>query len=164
MSGIETKLFNQDLIRSEQNLELLFEQYKLYVELMDKVSERRHNVNTFFLSLNSILVTGLTVFLSQTSGPKAHHIWILIAVAAGIACCVTWRRLLKSYGRLNQGKFQVIHLLENRLPARLFDVEWDILKQGELYRPFTRTEVTVPLVFIGMYILIAIFVLVATVS
>lgn len=159
MSELENKLFNEKLVGSEQNTRVLFEQYKLYVELMDKVSERRNNVNTFFLSLNSILVTGLTVFLSQAKGPETHCAWIWIAAVAGIVSSVTWRRLVWSYGHLNTGKFQIIHLLESRLPARLFDAEWDALKHGELYKPFTQTELNVPLIFIGMYILIALCVL-----
>jgi len=47
MTESESKLFNDSLI--EDNTGILFEQYKLYVELTDRVSERRQNVNTFFL-------------------------------------------------------------------------------------------------------------------
>jgi hypothetical protein len=164
MPDPEIKLFNEDLIDTEKGMEVLFEQYKLYVESMDKVSDRRHNVNTFFLSLNSILVTGLTIFLSQAKGPETNRAWILIAVAVGIASCVNWRQLLWSYGRLNQGKFIIIHHVERKLPARLYDAEWDVLRPGEFYKPFTQTEVNVPLAFIGMYLLIAVFVLAAAVT
>jgi hypothetical protein len=156
MTDSKNKLFNEDIIEGDKSLTILFEQYKLYVELTDRVSERRQSVNTFFLSLNSILITGLTIFLTQVGGIQANCNWILIAIAAGIVACATWRRLVRSYGQLNAGRFEVIHLLESRLPARLFDFEWDILEQGKRYKPFTRTEVNVPLVFMAMYALIAI--------
>lgn len=155
MTDSENGLFKEELIESERSLAILLEQYKLYVELTDKISERRQSANAFFLSLNSILVTGLTIFLTQVGGAQTNCVWILIAIVTGIVACATWRRLIRSYGELNAGRFQVIHLLESRLPARLFDFEWEILEQGKRYKPFTRTEVNVPLVFIAMYALIA---------
>lgn len=39
------QLINQEYI---DNKEIIFNQYKLYVEMADKISERRANVNTFF--------------------------------------------------------------------------------------------------------------------
>jgi hypothetical protein len=156
MTNSESRLFNENAIEGDKSLDILFEQYKLYVELTDRISERRQRVNTFFLSLNSILVTGLTIFLTQIGGASANCNWILIAIIAGVIACVTWRRLILSYGQLNAGRFEVIHLLESRLPARLFDYEWEVLEQGERYKPFTRTEVNVPVVFVAMYGLIAI--------
>ena len=160
MIDSENGLFNEEIIESSKSLAILLEQYKLYVELTDKISERRQTVNTFFLSLNSILITGLMIFLTQVGGAQTNCIWILIAIVTGIVACATWRRLIRSYGELNAGRFQVIHLLESRLPARLFDFEWKILEQGKRYKPFTRTEVNVPLVFITMYVLIAVCVVV----
>lgn len=35
----------------------LFEQYKLYVEMADRVSERRATANNFFLTANTLLVS-----------------------------------------------------------------------------------------------------------
>lgn len=36
---------------------LIFEQYKLYVESADRISQRRSSVNTFFITANSIMIT-----------------------------------------------------------------------------------------------------------
>ena len=42
------ELINKD---NKDISDALLEQYKLYVEMMDKVSERRGNANSFFITL-----------------------------------------------------------------------------------------------------------------
>lgn len=163
---LSAKLFNQ--IPNEmpkQEASLLIEQYKLYVEMMDKVSERRHQANSFFLTVNTVLITALTGFVSLTQQSSIQHGWIIVAAIAGIVFCLTWRRLIRSYGQLNSGKFKIIHLLETRLPARLFDAEWDALNRGDgtLYKPFTQTEGGVPFVFAGLYVVLAVFAVLDTI-
>jgi hypothetical protein len=155
---LENKLFNKtpsDI--SERDAKVLIEQYKLYVEMMDKVSERRHQANSFFLTVNTILITALTGFISLTRQSVTQYGWIIVAAIVGVVFCLTWRRLIHSYGQLNSGKFKIIHLLETRLPARLFDAEWDALNRGDgtVYKPFTRTEIRVPLAFAMLYGLLA---------
>lgn len=160
---VESVLFDnaQDKL-SDRDIDLLMEQYKLYIELMDKVSERRHNANSFFLTVNTVLITALTGFISFTRQLSTQTGWVLVAAAAGITFCLTWKRLIRSYSQLNRGKFQIIHLLETRLPARLFDAEWVALGEGkdkEKYRTFTSMEIWVPLVFAGLYGLLILFVI-----
>lgn len=157
---LSKKLFNKlpgEMSESEANL--LLEQYKLYVEMMDKVSERRHQANSFFLTANTFLITALTGFVSLTQHSSIQFGWIIIAAVAGIVFSLTWRSLINSYGQLNSGKFKIIHLLETRLPAKLFDAEWDALNRGDgtIYKPFTQTETNVPLVFSVLYAMLAIF-------
>lgn len=146
---------------TDRETELLFEQYKLYVELMDKVSERRHQANSFFLTVNTILVTALTSFVALTQQPHLRYGWVIGAVIAGIIFCLTWCRLIQSYKQLNTGKFEIIHLLETRLPARLFYAEWEVLKRGDgtVYKPFSHEEKRVPIIFLLLYAVLGIFLL-----
>lgn len=153
-SQLSAKLFNKiPEEMSNQELDWLIDQYKLYVEMMDRVSERRHRANSFFLTVNTLLITALTGFVSLTQRPNIQYGWITVASVAGVVFCLTWRRLILSYKQLNTGKFKVIHLLELQLPARLYDVEWDALNHGDgtVYRPFSHTEMVVPLVFAFLY-------------
>jgi hypothetical protein len=164
---IESKLFNRVSSRfSEKRADLLFEQYKIYVELMDKVSERRHQANSFFLTVNTILVTVLTGFIALTQRPTTRYGWTIVAAISGIVFCLTWRRLIHSYSELNKGKFVIIHLLEARLPARLFSAEWDALHQGDgtVYHPFVGAEKFVPLVFAFLYGVLALLMLLEVVG
>ena len=47
---------NQEGYPSEQLRGHLLEQYKLYLEMADRISSRRQSANSFFLSLNTALV------------------------------------------------------------------------------------------------------------
>jgi hypothetical protein len=159
---ILAKLFNDNLpFEKGQERELILEQYILYVETMDKVSERRHSANSFFLSVNTLLVSALATLISLTKQSNIQYGWLIIAAMAGIFFCWTWYRLIRSYRQLNHAKFMIIHLIETRLPVRLFDAEWDALNHGDgtIYKTFSSTEKLVPFVFIIVYA-VMIFILV----
>jgi hypothetical protein len=72
MSG--TSKILEDLIEENPNKKLLFEQYKLYVEMANDVSERRDRTNKFYVTLMSLL---LTVFTIMTSITKEKIIFII---------------------------------------------------------------------------------------
>jgi len=51
----------------------LLEQYKLYVQTSQQVSEKRQNSNNYLLTLNSSLVTLFVVFLSTLATTAGMH-------------------------------------------------------------------------------------------
>ena len=66
--------------------------------------------------------------------------------------------MVKSYQQLNTGKFDVIHEIERKLPLALYKAEWDALGRGQdsrKYKPLTDVEKWVPVIFIGLYVVIA---------
>lgn len=160
VSAYEERLFNQDAMESAEGSDALLKQYEIYVDVMDKAYERRSKTNTFYLSLNSILLTGLATFLSQAISAQTNYAWILVAASAGIVFCLVWRQAILSSRALTVAKYKIIHLLEKKLPARLFHVEWEILedmleeKTKHKYKPFSDIEGVVPLVFAVAYVLI----------
>jgi hypothetical protein len=152
--GVINKLFNK--IPAEMSVwevKMLLEQYKIYVAMMDKISERRHQANSFFLTVNTAILTILSTSVLQNEKNETRFFLTLLAALGGIIFSFTWRELIQSYKQLNKGKFKVIHLLETRLPARLFDAEWDALNHGDgtVYRQFSRTEMIVPVLFVVLY-------------
>jgi len=135
----------------------LLEQYKLFVETSQQVSERRQNANNYLLTLNSSLVTLFVVFLS-TFG---HHRWNVLIPITGLIVCFLWYSLVDSYKDLNTAKFAVIHELENQLPVALFRHEWWVCGHNrkkkdkpveDIYVPLTHLERWIPLVFALLYI------------
>ena len=133
----------------------LMEQYKLYVETTDRVSERRTSANNYLLTVNAFLVT----LYGLASSFGDNRAWHSVVPIAGILVCITWFVLIRSYRNLNTAKFKVIHELEEHLPAALFDREWDIAErgQGKAYKPLTHIEPYVPLVFAALYIILAVY-------
>ncbi|MFJ8311669.1 MULTISPECIES: hypothetical protein [unclassified Streptomyces] len=135
----------------------VFEQYKLCVEMADRVSARRNLANTFFLTLHSGLVAFLGAWLSQEHRGRLSVLLLLAGLLVLLAMCTAWWFTLRSYRQLNEGKFRVIGALEERLPARAFRAgEWEALHRGEdwrVYLPLTRVERWVPVIFGATYAL-----------
>jgi hypothetical protein len=104
----------------EKYHEHLLEQYKLYVEMADKVSERRLSTNNYLLTVNSILVSLFGV-LSGFGSLTEQRIWQYFLPVAGLLVSITWATLIRSYRQLNSGKFKGIHRIESQLPAALYD-------------------------------------------
>ena len=135
----------------------LLEQYKLYVEMADRISARRQEANTFFLSVNTALVAFLGLVVEGEPG-EVPVAWAVLVSLAGVALCVFWYRLVRSYRGLNSGKFGVIHAIERRLPLVPYEAEWEAVGRGKdpgRYLPFTHVEVRVPWVFAALYVAFA---------
>jgi len=127
----------------------LLEQYKLYVEMADRISARRQSANSYFLTVNTALL-GFTGYI--TTKDSSNYLWLL--GLAGIVLCYLWYRLIQSYRDLTTGKFKVIHAIEKRLPISPYDAEWEAMGRGndpKLYKPFTHIETGVPWVFLMLH-------------
>ena len=136
--------------------EHLFAQYRLYVEGMEKISDRRQNANNYFITINTVLISFIGLLFQVKI--FEHIAWIksLIAVVGIIICVIFWC-LLRSYKQLNTGKFKVIHEIENKLPLALYDFEWKTLDEGKkqgTYFPFSHIEMIIPWVFGVVYIVL----------
>jgi NitT/TauT family transport system substrate-binding protein len=137
----------------------LLEQYKSYVDSAQKNSDRRNTANTFFLTINTALITilGYLQIKETTNFQIASH--LLIALA-GIAISIMWYLLIRSYKDLNTAKFKVIHQIEKQLPISPYDAEWDEVGRGDdsrRYLPFTHIELRIPFVFLFLHFMAFVF-------
>ena len=116
----------------------------------ETLGARRQGVNTFFLSVNSLVLAAVGLLLREgQSGNLESGAPIGLGVG-GVTLCFVWRRLIASFRQLSRGKFDVIHALERRLPAQIFKAEWTAPGEGNdpmTYAPFTKTEKQMPLIF-----------------
>lgn len=123
------------------------EQYKLAVEMADRVSARRATANAFFLSL--LVGVGAVLGVAEPS--------FLLSVV-GTVLALVWWVLLRSYRDLNRAKFNAITSMEAKLPAQPFDDEWQTLKKDPVkkwrprYAELGTVERIVPWVFAALYI------------
>lgn len=134
----------------------LFEQYKLYVEMADRISARRMLANSFFVGVHTALIMLFTVLLKEKVLQPA-----LIGFApfvAAILLCFVWWRIVYSYRQLNSGKFKIVRALEQMLPVAPYDEEWFALGAGKdrkKYLPLTHVENWVPVCFGVLYFFLA---------
>lgn len=131
------------------------DQYKLYVESANQISNRRLAANSFFLTINTALAALVGYMSSKDSFDMA--IALLGVPIAGTILCYVWFCQIRSYRDLNAAKFKVIHLMEDYLPFRAFDAEWDALGRGEkpkLHKSFSDTEKIIPWVFFSLHLIL----------
>lgn len=131
----------------------LLEQYRLYVEMTDRISHRRQNANGFGLSINTALFGIVGLVVSRCTPGQVLTLITAISVA-GMLMCYAWYRLICSYRDLNTAKFKVIHAIEARLPIAPYAAEWLAAGEGQnpkLYKPFSHIELWIPRVFMMAY-------------
>jgi hypothetical protein len=132
----------------------ILEQYKLCVEMADRISARRALANAFFLTLNTAALTTIGVFWKER--PHAPAFYLVAPLLLLLALCLAWFWLVRSYRQLNSGKYAVIGALEERLPASPYwKAEWKALGEGRdkaIYWPLTHLEQWVPGVFALTYL------------
>jgi hypothetical protein len=160
MSDIRDALWNTEVGPSdftsatERYQQVILDQYKLCVEMADRVSARRNLTNTFFLSLNS----ALTAVVASVSERLSHgSAWLALSgLVIMLAQCAAWSAMMRSYRQLNAVKYAVIGALEERLPAFAYSrAEWGTLGEGRdwrTYLPLTHVEQSVPLIFAVSYV------------
>ncbi len=114
----------------------VLELYKLAVEMADRVSSRRGAANTYYLSLQTALVTLIGFGMPRLSESPW---WVSLVVASGgVTLSLAWWTQLRSYRTLKAAKLKVISDLEQHLPVRIFTDEWDVLKNPPLPGRFRR--------------------------
>jgi hypothetical protein len=146
-------VFNRGI--DSTNETVLLEQYKLYVESANLTSRLRGQANSFYLALNTILVGfigGIIEFSNQASIP----LWIVFASLTGVLLDLSWFFIIRAYRSLNSGRFAVIHELEERLPARIYAREWELITRPRpnksKYVRQTYVEQVVPIAFFLLHI------------
>lgn len=143
--------------------EHLLEQYKIYVEMADRISARRNLANVFFLTLHTAFFAaiGFSIEKIELINPK----WLILFPIIGLLIfCWVWRKLIKSYRSLNSAKYKVIGELEKELPrSPYWEMEWKELGEGKdpkKYVPLTATENWVPLIIGFLYLCLAGYILI----
>ena len=156
--NINQTLINENLKNYAEKFNINLEQYKLYVEMADRISSRRQNANSFFLSINTAIVALVSYVQLGNSDSATFKLHWLIAIS-GIFVSYMWYRLIRSYRDLNSAKFKVIHHIEQILPLRPYDAEWAAVGRGKnpkLYLPFTHIEIGIPWVFFIIHLIVLI--------
>lgn len=127
----------------EEDRQLLLEQYKIMVGSTEKVTDQRMRVNNLFFTVtSSILSVSLLVGKSFEFSVVGAIGMLALSVMAFVVTFL-WEKLVRSYGKLNTGKFIVIDQIEKLLRTNMFDHEWNVLNQQVGYESNTETEAKV---------------------
>ena len=148
----------------------MFEQYKICIEMADRVSQRRNLANTLFLTLNTGVLTALAVTLEKVNigdAPSETGLTLIvsgfsiIALISLILVCCAWQTIITSYRQLNRAKYLVIGAYERMLPTSpYYHAEWCALGEGKDPDKYTQLNVVesfIPKCLIFAYTLIIAF-------
>ena len=130
------------------------EQYKLAVEMADRISARRKHANSFFITANASLVGAITALKNNFS--SIFGLWdIVVVLVVLLGLCGLWRKKINSYRQLNDAKYQIIWEMEKDLPFAIYEREWKLLEENKKgYYSLSQIEKQVPILFIVVYLVI----------
>ncbi len=124
----------------------LLEQYKLFLELTDRGTNRRERSSRFYLSTLSILVT-VSSGLHEITLPNNQLDLRLLLSMLSLMLCALWWFHIRSFRKLNQAKFKVIEEIESQLAFPCYQREWELIQQEKGFKAYigiSRIEQVVP--------------------
>lgn len=126
-----------------EDRQLLLEQYKIMVGSTEKVTDQRMRVNNLFFTVTSSILSISLVVGKAFEFSLAGSFGMLVLSIMAFIVTFFWEKLVRSYGKLNTGKFTVIDQIEKQLRTNMFEHEWNILQQQIGYESNTETEAKV---------------------
>jgi hypothetical protein len=149
--------------------EAILELYRITVEMADRISARRATANSFFLTIHTVTVAFVSLLSSANEANRVQPVTaddfsVIVTAAAGAVLSCAWWLLLRSYRDLNGAKFKVINDIERGyFPIHPFKQEWEYLRRSDpvpwwrrRYAELGFVERVVPLVFLGVYVALAV--------
>lgn len=136
--------------------DLLLNQYKMYVEMHDRISARRNQVNSFFISLLSGLLAIFSIASNQGQTLNFPLIELVVGFLGSILC-ILWNFNIRAYRRLVERKIQVILEMEEFLPFYCYNKESHLREQDlteKTYLRPTSIEQFVSVIFGIVYIVL----------
>jgi hypothetical protein len=144
--------------------EYLIDMYKIMVSSSEELIQRRQITNGFFITIIGAIIGASGFVIKEKIITDSTALVLVLPIAIGLLMCRSWGNLVENYGKLNAGKFKVIHKLERQLKSRIFEAEWVALGKGlrkEKYQSFTSTERNVPTLFSYLLWAILAFILIS---
>jgi hypothetical protein len=156
---VESVLFGASGGRSI-DLQIAVEQYFTFVDMADRIGARRQTANSFFLSINTALLTAIGYLVLKTL--DARHAIPSLAALSALAAFVSllanylWHRTLLYYRGLLRAKFEVIDRIETVLPLKPYAAEWVALTgpKGDGYKPLSDLEARIPILLAVIALLV----------
>lgn len=127
----------------------VLELYKLAVDQADKNTTRREANTTLFLTLHSNIVVLIFIgLISRTDFQVANSLIAFVPYLGLLFLCYLWNYRNMRFKELAYAKFKVIAKLEEMLPIKLYDLEWQyLIGRSGYYISTTQFHVFTPHIF-----------------
>ena len=144
-------------------------EYQLFLDQVNKLTERRQAVTATYLSVNAAIVGAVAFIFKDVDmlegGRQASALVLLIS---GLVACDLWRRLINQYSTLLEWWYEQLRALEDVMTesSKLLTREHDDLyggKSGKAPIGLTRYEVRLTRLFTLVYVAFGLVILLALV-
>ncbi len=148
-------------LETVDQLKFLFEQYKLFVDTSSKSTDHRRNLNTFYITVNTIIMSALSALADGGYLQKKNLLLLGIFMLVGIASTLSWISAIHVYKTMNNKYFAVTAEFERYLPAQVFtSINKDLSRldpysEGKNF--VTQREIIVPYAFLAGYVIYSVF-------
>ena len=138
-----------------------FDEYKLFVESTQHLSERRQAATQTYLTVNTAIFAILALLVKE-AGLKG---WYFVGVClplflVGVLACLIWSKIITQYKALIGWRYDQLMVMERGMSgsSQIYVKEWE-----EFFRPkqerekfgFSRLEVWLPRLFLILYLMYA---------
>ena len=120
------------------------ENYKIFVESAEKISEKRANLNNIYLTFSLALFSFISV-------SKLNQVYFYILNILGILMSIIWFITIDNYSKRNKVKYEIINEYENKNKLKWFSEEE---KRISVLTNLTFLEKLLPIAFIIIHIII----------
>jgi hypothetical protein len=125
-----------------------FDEYKLFVENTQHLSERRQTATQTFMAVNTATFAVLA-FLVKDAGFKGWG-FVLVSLplfAVGLVSCLLWHQVIAQFRLLSSWRYEQLRIIERSLPGthRLLSKEWDaVYDKDRSHFGFSSSEIWLP--------------------
>lgn len=134
-----------------------FDEYKLFVEQTQKLSERRQKANEIYLAINTGIFTILAFFV-RDSGFSSWRLFLfsLPLLLVGVLICFVWHRIIRQFRALIGWRYEQLRMMEDQIPGSFLFItkEWDAgyaPRGGRERFGFARLEIWTPQLVLLLY-------------
>jgi hypothetical protein len=156
---VDKVLFPMGTDFSDADRDDLLEYYKLLAQNTEQLAARRQNLNSFFLSINSLLMAGVG-FLGKDAFTATHRhgiigicSMIMVLGLVGLIICRNWDALIKSYGQMIHSNLVVSKQMERHMIAAIITAQFSI--HGKDFLSLAGVEAAVAKAFMSLYTILA---------
>ena len=151
--------------------ELKFKEYRAFIEDTARFTERRQNTSNLYISINSLLLTGLMFAIKDFDKElRLEFLFPALIIAAGIFISLLWKQIITKYKVLVGLRIRTLRKMENdealAWMIKMYHVEDKLYPVDENDKPimgqalnFSDKEAQLPFVFVGLYTIAGVFLL-----
>lgn len=145
-----------------------FDEYKLFVDSTQHLSERRQAATQTYLSVNTAIFAILALLVKEAGLKGATLVGVSLPLfLVGIAVCLIWRKIITQYKELIRWRYDQLMAMELEMPGShgMYVKEYESLFGSEKKKfGFSRLEVWLPRLFLWLYLMYAAGLVIAVVS